>query len=818
MIISLNWLKYWSKQGGVEINTPTEKLVELIGARLVEVEGTEDISEKYHGIKIVEIKTAEKIDGSDHLTKCIVFDGKNEEQVVCGAPNVRVGMLAVWLPPKTVLPSTYNEEPLVLDKRKLMGVESAGMLAAMDELDLGTDHDGIIEIDSSMAKAGDDFMKLFELDDTMIDIENKSLTHRPDCFGVIGIAREVAGILGQEFKTPDWLMKTSKVELGDEVKIEAEVMDSVLCPRYQAVVLGLANKQAKNYLSSLQTFIARSGTRSIDRVVDITNELMLLTGQPLHAFDYDKLVAVGGTKTPKIIIRAAKKDEELELLDGKTIKMADGDIVITSNNVPIALAGAMGGMNTAIDKNTKRIVLESATFNLFNMRGTQFRHGIKSEAITRFTKGQPPALTDYVIRAAIDAYKKYCGARVISGIADACPKPIKNPTIKINVTKINDLLGSDYTVDEIITTLTNVEFKVALKGDALDVTAPYWRTDIHIIEDVIEEVGRLNGFDNISAISPKRDFISPAPDALGDLKSKIRQVLSDSGANEILTYTFIGKRLLDNVGQDPKNSYKIINSISPELQYVRQSLTPSLLEKAYKNVKVPYDHFVLFEINQVFQKKYGLTDEKVPSFRDKVSLVVTDRKSSYDAYYEARRYAEQLLQSFNIKYDFVPLVDDNASNKPYEPKRSAQVKSLDHKICYGVVGEFRQSVRNNMKLPQYTAGFELNIDKIIETAGKPMINPVVDEMTTQDLTVKVRSGLEYIKLENLICDNLSKNDLQFDIKPLGVYQAEKNDKTKNISFRLRFASYDKTLTGDEIADIMNSITDDVKKELKGEVV
>jgi phenylalanyl-tRNA synthetase beta chain len=201
MIISLNWLKKYVDLSGVT----TDELVELIGSRLVEVESVTDIGEKYRGILVVEVRVCNKVAGSDHLNRCVIWDGQNEHQVVCGAPNVRAGMLAAWLPPGVVLPATYDEEPLVLEKRKIMGVESAGMLAAMDELGLGVDHNGIVEINPAEAQAGDDFATIFELNDILLDIENKSLTHRPDCFGVIGFAREVAGILGQKFKTPEWL-------------------------------------------------------------------------------------------------------------------------------------------------------------------------------------------------------------------------------------------------------------------------------------------------------------------------------------------------------------------------------------------------------------------------------------------------------------------------------------------------------------------------------------------------------------------------------------------------------------------------------------
>jgi len=914
VIISLNWLKEF-----VDIDLSTDKLVELIGSRLVEVEKTVDLGKKYRGIKIVEVKSVEKIEGSDHLTKCVINTGviaNREErsgkqsskpqldrhgyksprddrlvQLVCGAPNVKVGMLAVWLPPKTVLPATYDSEPLVLDKRKIMGVESAGMLAAMDELDLGSDHAGIIEVSPEDAKPGDDFAEIFGLNDTLFDIEPKSLTHRPDCFGVIGFAREIAGMLGQKFEDPDWLRviasnakQSSKLvpvassssstsqkshldrhgdkSPRDDVAIKVTIDDAKLCPRYQAVVLDGFDEKPAKYLTKMSVLLAKSGMRSISPIVDVTNYLMLLSGQPLHAFDYDKLTAVGchpelvsGSRkknshmdsgsesgmTPHIIVRAAKDKEKLVLLDGKKIELSDKDILITSNNIPVALAGAMGGANTEIDKNTKRIVVESATFSLYNLRGTQFRHGIFSEAITRFTKGQPPALTDPVLREATRMLTDNHGMKAVSKIVDAYPREIKNKPIKLDVVQVNNLLGSDFTFDEIITTLENVGFKVTLesgviartKSEAiqtgsprfarddsagyLQVTAPWWRTDINIAEDIIEEVGRLNGFNNIPAILPQRSFISPDPDKPGSIKSKIRQILSNNNANEILTYTFISERLLSNVGQNPKNSYKIINSISPALQYVRQSLTPSLLEKTYLNIKVPFNNFALFEINQTYQQSLGLTDEGVPVLRNNVALVIADRKKTGVAYYDAKYFVERLFSSLNIDVCFMPLAGDDASFKPFEPKRSALVKTLDQKVCYGVIGEFRQSVRKSMKLPEYVAGFELDIDMIMKTVGMLEIVSSVENTTEQDITFKVNYNLEYARLENIIKNIFIERNLWHEVTPVSIWQG-KDKKTKNISFKLTFASFEKTLTGDEISGIIDDIAGAAKKELGGEVV
>jgi phenylalanyl-tRNA synthetase beta chain len=426
-------------------------------------------------------------------------------------------------------------------------------------------------------------------------------------------------------------------------------------------------------------------------------------------------------------------------------------------------------------------------------------------------------LTDFVIREFMAMTAEKYGLKVISDVVDAYPKPTKPSVVKITTEQVNGLLGTGFTFDEIIATLENVGFKVKLTDETLIVTAPWWRTDIHIAEDVIEEVGRLNGYDEIPTQLPMRGFASPAADALGNLKTKFRQVLSDAGANEILTYSFISERLLKNVGQDPKNSYKIINSISPQLQYVRQSLTPSLLEKAYINIKVPYDHFALFEINQVYQKAYGLNEEKVPVLRDKVSLVVANRKAQADAYYEALNYALTLLGALNIPVCIVPLKDTHASNAPFEPARSSQLKTLDHKTCFGVVGEYRQAVRRNLKLPKYTAGFELNVDKIFEHQGQTASKMPAGNVASNDITFRVVADLEYAKLENLLCQTLTDAKLWFQLLPVSIYQGD-DAKTKNISFRLSFADYDKTLSGAEIAGIMNDIAKQVKNTLKGEVI
>ena len=709
-------------------------------------------------------------------------------QVVCGAPNVREGMLAVWIAPGAVVPASVNEDaPFVIGKRKMLGkYESNGMLAGADELDFDDKHEKIVEIDPEMAKPGDALAGVFELNDLILEIENKSLTHRPDCFGIIGFAREVAGILGQKFDNPEFLftekifpegflIETKGGLKSRDIDLNVEIVDPKICPRYTGVVVKVndAMSEAK-YLSNMQIYLAKSGMMTKTRIVDVTNYLMLLTGQPLHAFDYDKFLAVGKSEKPKIIVRNARSGEKIELLDGKEIDCIESDILITSNDVPVALAGAMGGMSTAIDENTKNVLLESASFSLYNLRKTQMAHGIFSEAITRFTKGVPAAGTFNVVAEAV----KEINGKPVS-LRDSFPGSTGPNIVNVSVEEINKLLGTDYDKSLIKNTLENVSFEVEDDGLEIRVVAPYWRTDIHIKEDIIEEVGRLLGYDNIKPVLPLHQ--TAGQNKMWNFKKQLRHIMRRLGANEMLTYSFVSGKLIEKAGQDVKNSYKIVNSISPELQYIRQSIVPSLLDKAYMNQKIPFDKFAIFEINKVYQKEWGMDAEDVPVEKMQLGFVVAERKNNTTAYYKAKKYAEELLSELNIKVDFVAFKNNFAMQKPFEKKRAAEIVAEDG-VVIGVVGEFKNSVRQNFKLGEYLAGFELDIDEILKRANERK-EIYLGEIEKRDLTVKtVKTYAEIIDQINKV---LARNELAVEIIPIGIYQPEGVEE-KNISVHLEF--------------------------------
>ena len=771
MRISLNWLKKY-----VDINVTNEELVRLIGARLVEVEGVIDETHKYDKIYVVKVVEAEKIPDT-HLTKCMIDCGKKElVQVMCGAPNVREGMLAAWIAPGATVPASVNEDaPFVIGTRKMLNkYDSHGMLAAMDELDLGDDHEGIIEINPDEAKPGDLLADVYELKDQILDIENKSLTHRPDCFGIIGFAREVAGILGQHFseeysKTTGLSKETLELVSKKQNQISVEIADPVICPRYTAVVFEKHGELKKKYLNWIDTVLAKSGMKSISPIVDATNYLMLLTGQPTHAFDYDKFVAVGKTDKPVVGVRLAKKGEKLVLLDDKEVELNENDIIITSNDKPVGLAGAMGGKSTMIDENTKNILLESATFSLYNMRKTQMAHGVFSEAITRYTKGQPPYQT---LKVADECAKMLSKGFKMAAIADKYPKPEKQNVVKVTVEEINGLLGTDYKKDLIVRTLENVNFVVKTKGSELTTTSPEWRTDIAIKEDIIEEVGRLLGYDNIEPILPSH--FTAEKDPMLELKKNIRGMMEKYGANELLTYSFVSGRLLEKAGLDKKNSYRIVNSISPELQYIRQSIVPSLLDKAFMNEKLPVDQFAIYEMNMVYPKELGVDKENVPVYKMSLGFVVAERKNRETAFYKAKKYVDKLLTEFGITTEYKPLKNITTEARPFEKKRSAEIYANGEYI--GVVGEFKNSVRNEFKLASYLAGFEIDLVTLLrQMSHKKRFK--MKSHKHEDLTVTT---------DKTYAEALKEVEKQYpgaEITPGVIYQAE-GQETKNITFHI----------------------------------
>lgn len=819
MIISVNWLKKFVP------NLPEiGELSKLIGARLVEIEGVEKLGEKYKDVIIAKVISAEKVENSDHLNLCKIDDGgvrkdieRDENgfvQVVCGAPNVRAGIFVAWLPPESIVPETFGGENFKLGARKLMGNMSNGMIASIRELGLGDEHDGILEVSPEVfengIQAGDSFAEKFELNDFLLEVENKSLTHRPDCFGIVGFAREVAGILGEEFIEPEFI-KGLNFEGVEDREIDIEIQNPKICERYTAAIFDVSNILKNPNLTIEKTYILRSGMRPIDEITDLANKIMFETAQPLHTFDLEKLEKLNGSSDIKIIVRNAFEGEELELLDGKKIKMNEKDIVIAtgeSGKIAIALAGAMGGISTAIDENTSNILVESATFNLYNLRNTQMRHGIFSEAITRFTKGIPQMLS----RKVLDLFAEdilAMGGKSLSLIADSKDNNYQEQ-LKISVSndEINQVLGTDFSNDQIHQTLENVGILTENKNSETFLV-PFWRNDLHIKEDLIEEVGRLNGYDNIALQLPARTFKAVKKAKIDLLQSEIREILTAGGANEILTYSFIHGDLLEKVNQDSQNSYKIVNSISPDLQYYRQTLTPSLLSKVSQNIRAGFGEFAIFEMNKITEKSLGLNEENVPIEQKKLAFVYVNNKGE-NAFYQAKNYVDFLCKKLGVEVEFSKFnLEKSPLSTEFESKRSAviEIQNNGKKITLGVIGEFKKSVQKSLKLPEATAGFELDLNILLENFAGSNVkikNFSKFQSVERDISINVDEKREFSEIFNIF-ENISDKfeNVEIEVLPIDIFK--NSDRTKNISIRFKITPFEKTLTGEEIHEIVQKI-------------
>lgn len=826
MKISLNWIKEFT-----DVDMPVGELVEKIGAQLGEVEEVINLGEKYEGIVVAKVVSCEKHPNADKLSVCKINDGKKTKnverdskglvQVVCGAPNVRAGITIAWIPPGVVVPSTFDSEQFRLETKELRGIVSNGMIASGKELSINDDHAGILVLDKP-AEPGTPLSEIYKLDDYIIDVENKMFTHRPDCFGQLGVAREVAGITGLQFTSPEWYqneLDLRKIIFKDNLNMSLKVNNKLpsLTPRFMAVPI--SDVKIRKSPIMIQSFLSRIGVKPINNVVDITNFVMSLTAQPLHVYDFDKLTALDGSKTATLTVRHPKKGETVKLLNGKTVGPGSEAIMIASASELIGFGGVMGGTSTEVDNNTKNIVLECATFDMYSIRRTSMAHGLFTDAVTRYNKGQSGLQNDKVLAYAVAWIHKLAGGEVGGKIIDDNHVPKQDDSVSLTKTFINERLGLELSDKQITELLTNVEFGVSKSGKELLITPPFWRTDIAIAEDIVEEVGRLYGFDKLPLNLPQRSIKPVTPSSLLKTKSKIRSVLSSGGGNEVLTYSFVHGKLLDDAGQDKKQAYELSNALSPELQYYRLSLLPSLLDKVHANIKQGYSQFALFEVNKSHDKS-NIHEDGLPIEQEQLALAfVADIKEDQNyvgsPYYQAQVYLRQLLDKFGIaEIEFEPIAKQAPAGRfkqtlaPFEPKRSALIK-INEGIVIGVIGEVKPSVKRYLKLPAFTAGFELDVqllDQYTKVLGYNQLSRFPS--TTQDITFTVDSKLQLQALKTTVAKALKQanDEKHYDnsLKTHDIYRDE-TAKTKNITFRITLSHSAKTLVTEEV----NSFLDDV---------
>lgn len=820
---------------------PVDELVKKVNAQLGGVEEIINIGEKYADAKIVRVVECEKHPDADKLSVCKIDVGESElVRVVCGAPNAHADMWAVWLPPESTVPSTYGtDEPFVLGARALRGVMSNGMLAAGDELAINNDHQGIIEItDYDLPEGveltpGMSFAKTFGLEGHVIDIENKMFTHRPDLFGQIGVAREIFAISQTlpsdkefsevKFKNEDWYWKRPEFVEADGLNLEVFNEALEKSPRFMAVAMD----DVEVTLSPLwlQCALVALGSKPINNIVDITNYLMLMTAQPIHAYDHDKL------RGNKLGVRLAKKGEKLKLINNKTYELSEDDLVIVDGEGPVGLAGVMGGMDSEVTESTTRIVLEVANFNMYSVRKTSMRHGLFTDAVTRFNKGQSPLQTDRVMRRLLEMIS----GNQASPVFDIHDNPAGleevavHPAVTVTSSFINERLGLHLSAMRIGNLLRFANFSNYPSEDnpeELVITAPFWRTDIEQPEDIVEEVGRLYGFDKLPNELPTRNARPVPKSEVREIKRLIRNSLAKSGANEVMTYSFVHEDVLKKSEQDVAQAFKLSNALSPDLQYYRLTVLPSLLDKVNMNVRAGHDEFTLFEIGKGHNKKYHLDDDEgLPSSSNFVDAVYTSKKPKNGApFFRIRRQLVQLSADLGIQLVFKSISEamDYPVTAPFDLSRSALVETKEGTFI-GMVGELKQAVRRSFKLPDYTAAMTLDTMGIMNAyrANRKGYRPLSRyPSTTQDVSFKMDKDISYATLLSAVELATGKTDdsLEVDLQPVAVYQADDDHLTKTITLRFKFTNHDKTLTDKETAALVQKITKRAVDAVGAEIV
>ena len=818
-----------------------DELVLRVNQQLGGVEEVIDLGAKYAGARIVRIVECGKHLDADRLSVTKIDDGgavpdvprddNGYVQVVCGAPNVHADMWAIWLPPGSTVPVSFDDtEPFVLGARPLRGVLSQGMLAAADELAIGTDHKGIIEItendlpSGAELQAGARFAEIFGLDDFVLDIENKMFTHRPDCFGQLGVAREIAGIFGQQFTSPEWYKAQQQFCTAEGLDLMVTNDAPELVPRFMAVVI--KDVEVKPSPLWLQCQLVAMGGKPINNIVDATNYIMMMTAQPTHAYDYDKL------RGHYLGARLARLGEKVSLLNGKEYELTVDDIVIADGEGVIGLAGIMGGSNTEVSNDTKNIVLECATFDMYALRKTAMRHGVFTDALARFNKGQSPLQNAAVLKrlmsvvSGVQASEVFDLKQFSDEFDDYFDGKYTPANIDIDSKFINERLGLKLSENDICGLLNNVEIRSHGPEEELDyicIQSPFWRTDLELSEDIVEEVGRLYGFDKLPRELPHRS-IKPVPkNPRRELKNAIRQSLSRAGANEILTYSFVHERILKNAEQDITQAYKLSNALSPDLQYYRLTVLPSLLDKVYANIKSGHNEFALFEIGKGHLKSKGLNKEGSPIENNYIDLVYSSKKDKPGApFYVAKKIIDNLGKDLGVKFEFEKIVNqiDKQILAPFDIDRSSLIK-IDNGDIVGLVGELKQLVIKNFKLPQYISAASIDIDILQKNMSKNIgdsYHPLSKfPSTRRDISIEIDSAVSYKDVLNVVKNSLQKQDDEFiSIRLVDIYRA-KDSSLKTITLNISMTNYNRTLTATDASRIIENINKAISVKLNGSI-
>jgi phenylalanyl-tRNA synthetase beta chain len=766
---SYNWLRELVDK----LDTPADELGRLITMKTAECEGVETVGSHLADVCAARIQSVEPL-GKGNNKKAVIDTGRyGVKTVVCGAPNCRVGMMSVYVPLGTRL-NDREIHAITID-----GVTSDGMLASGAELGINRDAAGILELE---AKLGEPIPGCTP--DSTIEIDNKSLTHRPDLWGHHGLAREVAVIVGGRLRDPVELDRIPETAPPVGVSIE----DLELCPRYSALALENVTVQASPLW--LQYRLQAMGLNPINNVVDVTNCVMAELAQPMHAFDWDLL------RGPAIFVRTARAGERVVALNEQEYSLDTRDLVIADERGPIAIAGVIGGLDTSINERTTRIVLESANFQASCIRKTSARQKLRTDASMRFEKSQDPINTVRGLARAVELLEQVSpGIRLIGGLADQ-KKQIQAPApILLPIDWLMRKLGRKVKTAEVREILEQLEFGVSKESPrVLSVSVPSWRAtrDISIKDDLVEEVGRMIGYGSITPQAPAVVSTPPPRNEERLFHRSVRSALVEQGFTEVHNYSFMSEEQARAFGFDPADHVALANPISSDQSLMRRSLLPEIWQNIEENSK-HFDSFRLFEIGREIHKQLSGLPKEIPH----LMAAVYARDDGQAGLMELKRVAEHLMAGCEV----CPV-----AARPYEhPVRAAEL--LWRGATMGRLFELHPSMVSGR-----AAILDVDLELLQNLQTQEKRYEPIRRFPSSAFDLSVVAGLR-----DLVGDmrkqlvTFAGGDLE-SIEFLRQYTGPPlPEEKKSLSFRLTIAATDHTLSSDEVAIIRTRIIDGMRR-------
>ncbi|MBU0679943.1 MAG: phenylalanine--tRNA ligase subunit beta [Proteobacteria bacterium] len=801
MKFTVDWLKQYT-----DFTYTPQELADRLTMAGLEVDAVCEIFAELKDVKVAEILAAHPHPEADRLQVCDVQVGKDAFRIVCGAPNARPGIFVPVALPGVVLPGDFK-----IKKSKIRGQASDGMLCSAKELGLSKDAEGIMEL-AGVSTSGQSILEALGLNETLIEVD---LTpNRPDCASVIGTAREVAAMSGNPLHLP--VTKDTLPILKGSKTFKVSVDDQSLCPRYVARrMTGVTVAPSPWWL---QKRLISVGQRPINNVVDATNFVMLEFGQPLHAFDFKKLAKA------EIIVRPARKGEKITTLDGQERELDPAMLMICDAEKPVAVAGVMGGGNSEVDDTTTEILLESACFNAVSVRKTARSLNLSTDASYRFERGVDPHLAPVAMERLVQILTDIAGATVEMGgidLAAGVPSPVE---YTLRVSQTNRLLGTDFNAEKISSYLSAIEMTVRqIDADTLGVTPPSFRIDIEREADLIEEVTRLHGYNEIGTTLPVVPMSFAERDAGRSLKKEVADILMANSCYEAINYSFVSPEHADHLGlagdDERREVVTILNPLTEDQSVMRRSLLPALLENVRRNINHQNGDVRLFEMGKVFIPKGA---GKQPHEERRLAVVLSGRRygQAPALYFEqnATDFADikgvafSLLKELRLnQIAFAP--DDH--HAPYVDSSQALLLTANGETI-GQIGRFSKQCLSNFAIKQDVYFIDIDFDAL--TALKPApkrFEPLPKYPSVQrDIAILVPVSVAAGEMVATIWD--LKDKLVENVELFDVYRGKNIDEGfKSVAISVTYRSQEKTLQEKAVAKVHQRIVDMVMSRFGG---